>query len=108
MTAEVGPADEAQARDQRRNLYGAEVVVPRSRLGYARRAVRSQPETEGRPMEFNYKLEHEDGTAADPPTFRSLPGTSWNAGDVLHLGSERSLRVVGKRLVENRLTRCPA
>jgi hypothetical protein len=50
---------------------------------------------------FTYKLEHEDGTPADPPTFRSSPGTSWNVGDVIPLGSRRSLRVVGKRLVEN-------
>jgi hypothetical protein len=52
-------------------------------------------------MAFTFKLEHKDGTPADPPAFRSLPGTSWNAGDVLHLGSERALRVVGSRLVEN-------
>jgi len=34
-------------------------------------------------MEFIRKLEREDGTPADPPTFRSLPGTSWNAGDTI-------------------------
>ena len=52
-------------------------------------------------MAFSYKLEHEDGTSADPPTFRSSPGTSWNAGDMIHLGNERGLRVVDKRLDEN-------
>lgn len=51
-------------------------------------------------MTFTYKLEHEDGTAADPPTFRTA-ATTWNAGDVIPLGGERALRVVGKRLVEN-------
>ena len=36
---------------------------------YAGRAVRSQPETEGRPMAlgFMYRLEHADGTPVDPP-----------------------------------------
>jgi hypothetical protein len=47
------------------------------------------------------KLEHEDGTLADRRPFGASPGTSWNAGDVLHLGSERILRVVGELLVEN-------
>jgi hypothetical protein len=52
-------------------------------------------------MAFIYKLEHKDGTPADPPTFRSSDGISWNAGDTIPLGSERALRVVGKRLDEN-------
>lgn len=52
-------------------------------------------------MAFTYKLEHADGTPADQPTFRSLPGTSWTAGDVLHVGPGRELRVVGSRLAEN-------
>jgi hypothetical protein len=47
------------------------------------------------------KLEHKDRTVADPPTFRSLPGTSWNAGDTIPRGSKRALRVVSKRLDEN-------
>ena len=38
-------------------------------------------------MTFTYKPEHEDGIRADPPTFRTLPGTSWNAGDLIPLGS---------------------
>jgi hypothetical protein len=42
-------------------------------------------------MAFIYTLEHEDGTPADPPTFRSSPGTSWNAGDTIPLGG-RTLR----------------
>ena len=52
-------------------------------------------------MAFVYKLEHSDGTPADPPTFRSSDGISWDAGDVLHVGRERALRVIGKRLDEN-------
>ena len=31
-------------------------------------------------MAFTYKLEHEDGTPADPPTFRTAVPT-WNAGE---------------------------
>lgn len=50
---------------------------------------------------FTFKVEHQDGTPADPPTFRSSDGTSWNAGDTIPLGSERALRVIGKRLDEN-------
>ena len=52
-------------------------------------------------MAFTYKLEHEDGTAADPPSFAAPTESSWNAGDTITLGSERRLRVVGKRLDEN-------
>jgi hypothetical protein len=52
-------------------------------------------------MEFIYKLELEDGTPADPPTFRSLPGTSWNAGDTIPLGRDRKLRVIDTRLDED-------
>ena len=41
------------------------------------------------------RLEHEDGTPADPPTFRpAVP--NWRAGDVIPLG-RRSLRVVEVR-----------
>jgi hypothetical protein len=47
-------------------------------------------------MAFTYKLEFADGTPADPPTFRSSAGTSWNVGDVLYLG-RRTLRVVEVR-----------
>ena len=52
-------------------------------------------------MAFIYRLELEDGTPADPPTFRSLPGTSWDAGDTSPLGSSRALRVLDERLDEN-------
>jgi hypothetical protein len=40
-------------------------------------------------MALIYKLKREDGTPADPPTFRSSPGTSWKAGDMIHLGNQR-------------------
>jgi hypothetical protein len=64
-------------------------VTPRP-LQYAHRAVRSQPETEGRPMAlgFTFRLELEDGTPADPATFRTAELT-WKAGDTIPLGQER-------------------
>jgi hypothetical protein len=51
-------------------------------------------------MAFIYKLEHEDGTPADPPTFRSAPGVTWKAGDSIPLGHGRRLRVIDTRLDE--------
>jgi hypothetical protein len=47
-------------------------------------------------MTFAYKLEHEDGTPADPHTFNSAR-PDWNPGDVIPLGSDRALRVVDVR-----------
>jgi hypothetical protein len=46
-------------------------------------------------MAFAYRLEHEDGTPAEPPTFRSAV-PNWHAGDVIPL-VHRSLRVVEVR-----------
>ena len=43
-----------------------------------------------------FRLELEDGTPADPPTFRSAPGVSWKAGDSIAIG-RRTLRVLGVR-----------
>jgi hypothetical protein len=43
---------------------------------------------------FAFKLEREDGTPADPPTFRTAV-PNWSAGDTIPLGRERKLRVVG-------------
>jgi hypothetical protein len=51
-------------------------------------------------MEFTYRLVHDDGTPADPPTFRSADGTSWNPGDTIPLGRNGTLRVVDTRLDE--------
>lgn len=46
-------------------------------------------------MAFAYRLEHRDGTPADPPTFRTAV-SNWKAGDVIPL-PHRSLRVVEVR-----------
>jgi hypothetical protein len=45
---------------------------------------------------FTYRLEHEDGTPADPPTFHTVVPT-WRAGDTIPLGAGRTLRVVATR-----------
>jgi hypothetical protein len=47
-------------------------------------------------LAFTFRLEHEDGTPADPPMFRSAPGVTWKAGDTIPLGG-RTLRVVAVR-----------
>jgi hypothetical protein len=44
---------------------------------------------------FTYRLDHEDGTPADPPTFHTVVPT-WRAGDTIPLG-RRTLRVVAIR-----------
>jgi hypothetical protein len=46
-------------------------------------------------MAFMLKLEHEDGTPADPPIFRAAVPT-WNPGDTIPLG-RRTLGVVAIR-----------
>ena len=46
-------------------------------------------------MAFVYRLEHEDGTPADPPTLRTAVPT-WRADDTVPLGA-RTLRVVAVR-----------
>lgn len=48
---------------------------------------------------FTYKLEHEDGTPADPPTLRTAV-PNWSAGDTIPLGHDRTLRVIDTRLDE--------
>jgi hypothetical protein len=45
---------------------------------------------------LTFRLELEDGTPAEPPTFRSAPGVSWKAGDTIAIG-RRTLSVVGVR-----------
>ena len=46
-------------------------------------------------MAFMFRLEQEDGSPADPPTFKTaLP--NWTAGDTIPLG-RRTLRVVAIR-----------
>lgn len=48
-------------------------------------------------MAFHFRLEHEDGTRADPPTLKAAV-PNWQAGDVIALVAGRSLRVIGTRL----------
>ena len=45
---------------------------------------------------FTYKLELEDGTPADPPTFTAAV-PNWKAGDTIPLGPGRMFRVVEVR-----------
>jgi hypothetical protein len=40
---------------------------------------------------FTYRLEREDGTPADPSTFKTA-ATSWRPGDTIPLGRKRMLR----------------
>jgi hypothetical protein len=47
---------------------------------------------------FTYRLEHEDGTPADPPTFHTVVPT-WRPGDTITLGADRALRVIEVRAV---------
>jgi hypothetical protein len=50
-------------------------------------------------MAFTFRLELEDGTPADPPTF-SAAVPNWKAGDTIPLGRGRMLRVVRIRDVD--------
>ena len=45
---------------------------------------------------FAYRLEHEDGTPADPPVLHTAVPT-WQAGDTIPLGKDRTLRVIETR-----------
>ena len=47
-------------------------------------------------MAFIYRLELEDGTPADPPTFRSASAVTWSAGDTIPMG-RKTLRVIAVR-----------
>jgi hypothetical protein len=47
-------------------------------------------------MTFTFKLERADGALADPPSFRTGVYV-WRPGDVIWLGADRSLRVLGVR-----------
>jgi hypothetical protein len=42
---------------------------------------------------FIFRLELEDGTPADPPTFDTATPT-WRIGDTIPLGRDRTLRVI--------------
>jgi hypothetical protein len=45
---------------------------------------------------FAFKLEHADGTPAEPATFRTAVPT-WQQGDTIPLGQGQALRVIGTR-----------
>ena len=47
-------------------------------------------------MAFTFKLEHEDGTPADPPVLHTAV-PNWSVGDTIALSAERTLRVVEVR-----------
>jgi hypothetical protein len=47
-------------------------------------------------MAFTFKLEHEDGTPADPPMLHTAV-PNWQAGDTIPLGADTMLRVVKTR-----------
>jgi hypothetical protein len=42
---------------------------------------------------FTFKLEHEDGTPADPPTLRAAV-PNWSPGHTIPLGRDKTLRVI--------------
>ena len=44
-------------------------------------------------MAFTFKLEHEDGTPADPPTLHAAV-PNWRPGETIPLGADRTLRVI--------------
>ena len=45
-------------------------------------------------MTFTFKLEQADGTPFEPPSIKSTV-TNWRVGDMIALGWDRTLRVVG-------------
>jgi hypothetical protein len=47
-------------------------------------------------MAFTFKLEHQDGTPADPPTLHTAV-PNWHTGDTIPLGSAKTLRVIDIR-----------
>jgi hypothetical protein len=46
-----------------------------------------------------FRLEHEDGTPADPPVLQTAV-PNWSAGDTILLSADRMLRVIEARLGE--------
>jgi hypothetical protein len=51
-------------------------------------------------MAFQFRLEHEDGTPADPPTLKTAV-PNWRPGDTIPLRREKALRVIETQLREN-------
>ena len=54
-------------------------------------------------MAFTYRLELEEGTPADPPTFVTVV-PSWHPGDAIPLGRGKGLRVIDARPGESQTT----
>ena len=52
-------------------------------------------------MAFKFRLEHEDGTPADPILHTAVP--NWAPGDTIPLSADRMLRVVETRFVDEDL-----
>jgi hypothetical protein len=50
-------------------------------------------------MAFLFRLEHEDGSPADPPTLKAAV-PDWRTGHTIALGPGRMLRVVATRVEE--------
>jgi hypothetical protein len=50
-------------------------------------------------MAFAFRLEHPDGTPADPSLLKAAV-PDWRAGDTIALGRDRMLRVLATRLEE--------
>jgi hypothetical protein len=50
-------------------------------------------------MAFAFRLEHPDGTPADPSTLKAAV-PDWRPGDTIALGRDRMLRVLATRLEE--------
>lgn len=48
---------------------------------------------------FTFKLEHVDGSVADPPTYRTAV-PNWQPGDTIPIRADRTLLVVATRLDE--------
>jgi hypothetical protein len=47
-------------------------------------------------MAFIFRLEHEDGTPADPPTLDTAVPI-WRSGDTIPLGRDKTFRVIEVR-----------
>jgi hypothetical protein len=47
-------------------------------------------------VSFTYSLEHDDGSPAEPPTFKTAV-PNWSPGDTIPLGRDRTLCVVDVR-----------
>jgi hypothetical protein len=61
-----------------------------------------QSDTEDRMAGFTFKLEHEDGTPADPPVlYTAVP--NWNVGDAIPVSAGNSIRVIETHVSDEQL-----